>query len=196
MKLSIIPAFLTLTLAACTAAPDVESHFTPENNFTESVRNLCGQAFNGKIVSPDAADDAWRKEDIKMHVRDCSGGEIKIALHVGDNKSRTWILRKEDGIIALRHDHRHEDGSPDALTFYGGLLGNITESRAEFPADQSTKDLFDRENIPVSKANTWAMETRPKDGIFAYEMRRPNRDFRIEFDTTSPIAPPPTPWGW
>ena len=165
-------------------------------SFTEKVRQFCGQAFAGKIVSTDAADDAWRKENIKMHVRDCADGEIKIALHVGENRSRTWILRPEDGRLALRHDHRHEDGSPDALTFYGGLLGNITENRAEFPADQSTKDLFERENIPVSKTNTWAMEAHPEDGIFIYEMRRPNRDFRIEFDTSTPIKTPPTSWGW
>lgn len=183
-------AITAFALTACSGPPD------PQAAFTDTVRTFCGQAFSGKILSTDAVDELWRQEDIKMHVRDCSDNEIKIALHVGDNKSRTWILRDEDGVFALRHDHRHEDGSPDALTFYGGLLGSITNTRAEFPADQSTKDLFDRENIPVSKANTWAMEARPKDGIFTYEMRRPNRDFRIEFDTRTPIDAPPTPWGW
>ena len=183
-----------LALTACTAQTNTE--FNPVQNFKDNVRVFCGQAFAGKIISTDAADDEWRAQDIKMHVRDCSGDEIKIALHVGENRSRTWILREEDGVFALRHDHRHKDGSADALTFYGGHLGALTDTRAEFPADQSTKDLFDRENISVSNANTWAMEARPEDGIFMYEMRRPNRDFRIEFDTASPIPLPPTPWGW
>lgn len=182
--------FALLLLLACTAQPK------PLQNFTDNVRSFCGQAFAGKIVTTDAADDEWRAQDIQMHVRDCTGEQIKIALHVGENRSRTWILRDEDGVFALRHDHRHEDGSPDTLTFYGGHLSRLTNTRAEFPADQSTKDLFDRENIPVSKDNTWAMEARPDDGLFAYEMRRPNRDFRIEFDTTAPIPAPPTPWGW
>ncbi len=187
--------FIPFVILACTAAPPKASE-KPTQGFTDNVRTFCGQAFAGTIVTTDAADDEWRKEDIKMHVRDCSGEEIKIALHVGENRSRTWILREEDGVFALRHDHRHEDGSPDTLTFYGGHLGELTETRAEFPADQSTKDLFDREGIPVSKANTWAMEARPADNLFAYEMRRPNRDFRIEFDTANPIPAPPTPWGW
>ena len=192
MKYNLL-ALSLLALTACNAEPH-----TPAKSmqaFTDNVRSFCGQAFAGKIISKDAADEEWRKEDIKMHVRDCTGDEIKIALHVGENRSRTWILRDEGGVFALRHDHRHEDGKPDALTFYGGHLGALTDTRAEFPADQSTKDLFDHENIPVSKANIWAMEARPKDGVFLYEMRRPNRDFRIEFDTSNPIPAPPTPWG-
>ena len=187
ISLSIIASFVFL---GCSPTPK------PKTAFMDNVRIHCGKAFAGKIISQDEADDAWRAEEIKMHVRDCSKNEIKIALHVGENRSRTWILRDEDAGFALRHDHRHEDGSPDALTYYGGHLGNITNTRAEFPADQSTKDLFNRENIPVSKANIWAMEARPKNGVFIYEMRRPNRDFRIEFDTTAPITAPPTPWGW
>ena len=191
MKHILSSIIIMTALSACKAqSPSALSQFT------DTLGKLCGQAFAGKIVTTDAADELWRKENIKMHVRDCSDNEIKIALHVGDDKSRTWILRQEDEGFALRHDHRHEDGSPDALTFYGGHLSNITASRAEFPADQSTKDLFDRENIPVSKANIWAMEVRPEDGVFTYEMRRLNRDFRIEFDTSNPIDAPPTPWGW
>ena len=188
--LSVIPV-----LIACAPQNQGDAKKT-KAAFTDNVRAFCGKAFAGKIISQDDADADWRAEEIKMHVRDCTNNEIKIALHVGENRSRTWILRDEDGMFALRHDHRHEDGSPDALTYYGGHLGKITSTRAEFPADQSTKDLFDRENIPVSKANTWAMEARPKEGVFMYEMRRPNRDFRIKFDTKNPIKAPPTPWGW
>ncbi len=195
MKLSFVTPLLILALGACSAKTDTPTS-SSETRFTDSVRSLCGQAFNGKIVTTDAADDEWRQENITMHVRDCSSDDIKIALHVGANRSRTWILRHEDGHLALRHDHRHEDGSPDTLTYYGGLLGELTETRAEFPADQSTKELFDRENIPVSKSNVWAMEIQSAQSVFAYEMRRPNRDFRIEFNTASPVSPPPVPWGW
>jgi hypothetical protein len=31
--------------------------------------------------------------------------------------------------------------------------------------------------------------------LFAYEMARPNRFFRIEFDTSAPVDAPPAPWG-
>jgi hypothetical protein len=31
--------------------------------------------------------------------------------------------------------------------------------------------------------------------MFAYELRRPNRHFRVEFDLTRPVPAPPPPWG-
>jgi hypothetical protein len=31
--------------------------------------------------------------------------------------------------------------------------------------------------------------------VFAYELRRPARFFRVEFDLTRPVAPAPAPWG-
>ena len=42
--------------------------------------------------------------------------------------------------------------------------------------------------------NVWALEVEP-GAIFAYELRRPNRHFRVEFDLTRPVTPPPPPWG-
>lgn len=189
MLITLIP------LTACQAA--IEDKTRPEDIFLTQIKPHCGKAYGGIITSQDAADEAWRKENIIMHVRGCSGDDIKIALHVGENRSRTWILRYEDGgKLALRHDHRHEDGSPDAVTFYGGFAADVSNSRITFPADQSTKDLFDRENIPVSKDNIWAMEISPSRNIFSYEMRRPKRDFRIEFDISRAVNTPPPVWGW
>jgi hypothetical protein len=54
--------------------------------------------------------------------------------------------------------------------------------------------LFVRENIPQSVTNVWAVEVQP-GRTFAYELRRPGRHFRVEFDLTRPVAPPPPPWG-
>ncbi len=193
----LIPAMLVsvVTLTACQES--ITKNARPEDSFLAQLKPHCGKAYGGEITSQDAADEAWRQEKIIMHVRDCRGGEIKIALHIGENRSRTWILRQEDGgRFALRHDHRHEDGSPDALTFYGGFTADVSNNRISFPADQSTKELFDRENIPVSKDNIWAMEISPSRNIFSYEMRRPNRDFRIEFNLGRAVNLPPTPWGW
>jgi hypothetical protein len=42
--------------------------------------------------------------------------------------------------------------------------------------------------------NVWAVEVEP-GALFAYELRRPGRFFRVEFDLKRPIAPPPPPWG-
>lgn len=191
----IISLITALVTAACQKPSEKP---TPREGaaFLSQLQAHCGKAYPGKVISTDAADEDWRQESLTMHVRDCSGGEIKIALHVGENRSRTWILRYEDDHLALRHDHRHEDGTADALTFYGGHAAGIGSKRISFPADQSTKDLFDRENIPVSKENIWAIELSADNQSFTYEMRRPNRDFRAEFDLSAPVDIPPVPWGW
>ena len=187
--------FSTLLLSACNISTSADGAFLKQ------LRTHCGVAFAGQIVTTDEADESWRAQRIVMHIRDCSEDEVKIALHVGVNRSRTWILRYEDlpqdiSRLALRHDHRHEDGEPDAVTYYGGHATDIKPNRITFPADQSTKELFDRENIPVSKSNIWAIEIKPADNMFAYEMTRPNRNFRIEFDTSKAVETPPVPWGW
>jgi hypothetical protein len=105
------------------------------------------------------------------------------------------VITRTPAGLRLKHDHRHEDGSEDKLTQYGGdTVGPGTAQRQEFPADQFSRDLFVREKIPQSTTNVWAMEVEP-GRIFAYELRRPNRFFRVDFDLTRPVAPPPPPWG-
>ena len=130
-----------------------------------------------------------------MHVRECSGDEIRIPFHIGEDRSRTWVITRDDSGLTLKHDHRHEDGSEDVLTQYGGATADEgTATRQEFPADYFSKDLFTREGIEVSAANVWAVEVIPGE-TFAYELNRPNRHFRAEFDLSSPVDAPPPPWG-
>jgi hypothetical protein len=55
--------------------------------------------------------------------------------------------------------------------------------------------MFEREGLDASVTNTWAMEIEPGKR-FLYELARPGgRLFRVEFDLTTPVATPPTPWG-
>ena len=130
-----------------------------------------------------------------MHVRECSADELRIPFHVGDDRSRTWVITRTSGGLRLKHDHRHADGSEDVLTQYGGDTATPgTATRQEFPVDQFSKDLFNREDAAVSTTNVWAMEVEP-GRIFAYELRRPNRYLRAEFDLTQPVEAPPPPWG-
>lgn len=190
-RMTLAPALVFL-LSACASAPEPEA-----SGFETAIRPLCGKAFEGRIVTTDAADDAWRAERIVMHVRSCAPGRFEIPLHVGENRSRTWLLTETAGGWELRHDHRHEDGAPDTLTMYGGFAATPADTnRQEFPADEATKALFDREAIPVSKANVWAVEADPDTHLFAYELRRPERFLRVEFDISKPVEPPPAPWGW
>lgn len=185
-------AALALVLSACasTSAPA-----SPQDAFFANLRALCGQSFAGRVVTTDAADASFASEPLVMQVRECSDDVIRVPFHVGENRSRTWVITRTDAGLRLKHDHRHEDGSEDTLTQYGGdTASEGAAERQEFPADQFSKDLFTQNNIPQSVTNVWAVEVHP-GRTFAYELRRPNRHFRVEFDLTQPVAAPPPPWG-
>jgi|CXWL01.1.fsa_nt_gi hypothetical protein len=182
--------FLALALSACaTGAP------VPESAFFTRLSTLCGQSFAGRVVSTDAVDAAIASETLVMHVRDCSADEIRIPFNVGDNRSRTWVITRTDTGLRLKHDHRHEDGSEDALTQYGGDTVDAGSAlRQQFPADAFSKAMFTRNSSLAAVDNLWAMEIEP-GVVFAYELSRPNRLFRVEFDLSRPVPTPPPSWG-
>jgi hypothetical protein len=169
---------------------------TPQDRFFAQLSTLCGKAFQGRIASPAvSADASFAGKTLVMHVRECSNDTIRIPVHVGEDRSRTWVVTRTAAGLRLKHDHRHQDGTPDQQTQYGGdTVGPGTSDRQEFPADTYSKELFVRGNIPQSAANVWAVEVKGS-ALFAYELRRPSRFFRLEFDLTRPVAPPPPPWG-
>jgi hypothetical protein len=141
-----------------------------------------------------ALDEDWLNRPVIMHVRECGEGEIRIPLHVGDNRSRTWVLTRTADGIELKHDHRHRDGTEEPSSQYGGTTRDAgTEARQEFPADDFSRALFESRDHPDGVHNVWAMEIHPGDR-FTYQLTRPNRDFRADFDLTQPVAAPPPPW--
>lgn len=184
-------AATALALAACAGEPAP----APADTFMTGLAAHCGKAYEGALVSTDESDAGFASERLVMHVRACAPGEIRVPLHVGENRSRTWVITRTEEGLRLKHDHRHEDGSEDAVTQYGGDSAEVTSAtRVEFPVDQFSIDLFTREGLTASVTNVWAMEIT--DNMFAYELSRENRFFRIEFDLTSPIDAPPPPWGF
>ncbi len=190
--MKITAPLLACALAGCATPAEDEG---PQDRFLRGLASLCGKAFEGRIASPPVeADSAFAGKRLAMHVRGCTDDEVRIPFHVGDDRSRTWVVTRTGAGLRLKHDHRHSDGSEDKLTQYGrDTIGPGTARRQEFPADDFSRALFTRENIPASTTNVWAMEM---DGrIFAYELRRPGRFFRVEFDLSRPVAPPPPPWG-
>lgn len=184
---------LGLWLAACSqGANEVQ---LAEPDLFERLSAHCGKAYEGAVASDDPRDADFAAARLVMHVRDCSDTELRIPFHVGEDRSRTWVITRLDGGgLRLKHDHRHEDGSEDVLTQYGGdTIGAATGTRAEFPADAESRALFEREAIPASMDNVWSLtvtETR-----FTYALDRPDRHFAAEFDLTTPVDTPPAPWG-
>jgi hypothetical protein len=159
-----------------------------QNDFLARLNALCGQRFEGRVVTTDAADAKFASERLIMHVRDCSPDEVRIPFAVGEDRSRTWVVTRTDSGLRLKHDHRHEDGTTDVLHWYGGDTANPgTDERQEFPVDAESIALFNANDAAVSTTNVWAMEVHA-NRMFAYELLRPNRHFRVEFDLTKPLA--------
>jgi hypothetical protein len=169
----------------------------PADAFMAAIARHCGHAYAGRITAnePATPNDPFVGKALVMHVRDCAAGELRIPFHVGDDRSRTWVLTRTSAGLRLKHDHRHEDGSADVLTMYGGdTAGPGSATRQEFPVDAESRALFEREGLKASVGNTWAIELDP-DARFVYELARPGRLFRVEFDLTRPVPIPPAAWG-
>ncbi len=183
---------IALTLAGCSG--DTAYAPRPADTFMARLALHCGRAYEGKVVSTDPADAGFSRQRLVMQVRTCTGPEFRVPFHVGEDRSRTWVITRTKNGLRLKHDHRHKDGGPDAVTPYGGDSDDLfSPERVEFPADQYSIDLFTREGLAASVTNVWALEITEE--MFAYELSRENRFFRVEFDLTHPVDPPPPPWG-
>ena len=175
--------------------PAVEAS-APADLWWQHLGAMCGNAYAGRLVSTDAVDADFAEQTMVMHVRRCVEDRIEVPFHVGENRSRTWVLtRTEGGGIQLQHDHRHEDGSEDVVTLYGGQTADAgTETAQDFPADDYSKQLFEANELAASVANTWTMELVPGER-FSYILRRPERHFQVDFDLSTTVEAPPAPWG-
>ncbi len=173
------------------AIPAISQEKNPSETFWDTLKSHCGEAYEGKLVLPEE-DEAFGGKKLVMHVRACSDNEIKIPFYVGDDKSRTWILTIDESIITLKHDHRHEDGTEDAVNFYGGTASNVGKADIQFfPADVHTQKL-----IPDAATNVWWITIDEK--TFTYNLKRLGTDriFKVVMDLTKPVPRPEAPWGW
>lgn len=191
MKVSAATGFVTIALALAgpaMAGDDVQSQWW------QQLQALCGKAYAGELVRAPEGDDTFRDRHVVIHVRDCSDERVRIPLVIGEDRSRTWILTRSADGIELRHDHRHRDGSPDAITLYGGTTGNVGSAEAQmFPADDRT-----RATIPGSGLRSvWLMEIHPGQR-FVYAANRvgTDRGFQVDFNLARPVPAPDAPWGW
>lgn len=192
-----ISAFVAMALSGCTHLQGGSAH----DQFMASIAQHCGKAYAGRIVADtpkSTTPDPFEGKALIMHVRGCENPtqRLDIPFHVGDDHSRTWVVTRTATGLRLKHDHRHQDGSPDAVTMYGGETATAgSANRQEFPVDGESIANFKQNGLSGSVNNTWAMEI--DDNTFVYELARPNgRLFRVAFDLTQPLAElPPTPWG-
>lgn len=189
-----------LALATWAAASVQAAEARPARDaFLDALRSSCGKAFEGRIevdrpTSPQP--DPFADKRLVMHVRDCEQDVLRVPFHVGDDRSRTWVIRRTPEGLRLKHDHRHEDGTLDAVTMYGGDTGDAgSAQRQEFPVDAESVSMFEANSLTASVRNVWAIEIEP-GRRFVYELARPDgRLFRVVFDLTRPVELPPPVWG-
>lgn len=165
---------------------------TGADDFWEQLQSHCGKSYEGKLIYP-LEDTDFGGKYLVMHVRQCSENQIKIPFFVGENKSRTWVFTKtKDGNIELKHDHRHQDGTPEDITMYGGTATNTGQATIQvFPADQQTADM-----LPAASTNVWWVTL--DHSSFTYNLRRLGSDrlFTVTFDLSKTVETPLAPWGW
>lgn len=196
LRSSVASIFLAAAITACgeSSSPGEESveSADPQLVFWDALQDLCGNAYSGRLAEAVPPDPDFSAAELVMHAHFCDIAEVRIGFHVGDDRSRTWVVTPTAAGLELRHDHRHEDGSPDEITMYGGeSLGMGTETTQDFPADRRTAEL-----VPEAERNVWTLELHP-DSLFVYSLRREGSDrrFRVEFDVATTVDPPPPPWG-
>lgn len=181
-------ALLIVVLAASRAVSA-----SPLDAYWENLTSLCGKAFAGQLIIHPEGETGFVDKSLVMHVRDCSAERIRIPFMVGDDRSRTWVLTRKGDRIELKHDHRHEDGTPEDSTMYGGTSTN--EGRAQeqyFPADEQTRQV-----IEAAFSNVWVMRVEPGQ-TFTYGLWRLGtpRVFQVDFDLSREIEAPEAPLGW
>lgn len=152
------------------------------DDFFSQLAARKGKTFYGKAVyMPDTvkSNDFWGKK-LAFTVESVSAGQLRIPFDVGTNKSRTWIITKTGETLQLKHDHRHDDGSPDSITNYGGISDREkgTARVQYFPADEFTAKL-----LPAARTNRWIMQFSEDGRKFYYILERDQvMRFKAEFD--------------
>jgi hypothetical protein len=196
-RAAVVVALLLPCLWSCAGAPPgpgadpattAEEPAADQRAFFQALGRWCGRSFEGATEFPPDPDHPMAGKRLLLTVSPCSEGEIRVPFQVGEDRSRTWILTLGGQGLLLKHDHRHADGTPDAVTNYGGWAtaeGDATRQR--FAADPETARL-----IPEAATNVWTLELDPATGRLVYALERHGQPrYRATFRLL-PAAPPGT----
>ena len=189
MKINIylLSAFIISALIASCGGPVQQTNEfekTVNDTFYERFRELVGEKFSGHQVYIREDMESWSDLELVMYVREFHHNVIYIPFRVGDNTSRTWTLYREaDSRIRLRHDHRHDDGSPEDLTLYGGYTSHGSDEYTQiFPADAYTCNM-----LQAICDNEWTMMFNKDLTTFSYILKKAGElIFQADFDLTKP----------
>jgi hypothetical protein len=169
---------------------------SPQEEFWAAMSAPCGQAFAGELVvdRPDV-DMIAGDEELIGHWVECQDDRIHIAFHLGRDhgegewdRSRTWVLTRDDDGLELRHDHREPDGTEEEDTGYGGRTVDGGSADAQW-------FLFEERRAPDGSALGWRLEIVPGERYTYGTIRGQEYTWRLDFDLTAPVPAPPAAWG-
>lgn len=163
-----------LALTGCAATPTATDS---RDAFMATLNTMCGQRFEGVQTYAVDPNNDFAGKKISTHVN-CSAADVRMPVQVGEDRSRTWIFTRPAAGLELRHDHRHADGSPDAVTMYGGMAqaGGSARSQA-FLADAYTAKL-----VPGADTNLWTVSLSEDGQVLTYRLERhakPRAEFTL-----------------
>ena len=171
---------LLLSLSLCCAGlvfAEEPPGKTPQDQFWASLQTLCGKNYLGEVQVNTSS--TKMEGQPRIEVKNCEARRMEIAFHMGEDRSRTWILTRTGSGLRLKHDHRHEDGTPDKITNYGGDTYEIGQAgRQEFDVDDFTVKL-----VAGTDKNIWVFEIKPGQSL-AYELYKGKVKpvFRVAFN--------------
>lgn len=194
MKKSIIVLLAVVLLAGCHSRKHSEEEVVntfdlelppDQQAFLENLAALCGKSFPGKETYVAEGRQSWSDQQIMMHVTYCENNQVHIQLHVGEDRSRTWMFLEESGLLRFRHDHRHPDGTPEEQTLYGGYAqGEGTPFMQTFPADDYTLELLDHPEYQ----RQWTVDMDPEMNTLTYQLQYKGEVVhQLKFNLTQPV---------
>jgi hypothetical protein len=195
-----------LFLAACGAraaeppaqgmtAPMAATSASPQQAFWANLSRYCGRAYPGRLTLEPPGDEMLTgTEQLIVHFRECGADTLKLPFHIEKeaeqawDRSRTWVFMRTATGLELRHDHRHEDGTPNESTWYGGHTREPgTANRQEFV-------LAERRAADGSLLG-WRVEVVPGERYTYGTIRGGEWTWRVDFDLSRSVPTPPAPWG-
>ena len=159
---------MVVLCASITSPATFAGQSESQDAYFQMIAGFCGTSFTGQSSFPEDPGDSFRGKELVAYIETCGPDEIRIPFNVGEDHSRTWVLRRVEGGLQLKHDHRHADGTPDEVTMYGGTtLSSGSHLAQSFPADDYTADL-----IPEAATNEWFLSFSEDGTELTYYLER------------------------
>jgi hypothetical protein len=187
--LALLPLLLVL---ACAERGDIppppeiglEALENPQDAWWNRMMEHCGHAYPGGLTLEPEGDEMLRGDELLVvHFRECSHDELRLPFHIERepgvwDRSRTWIFTRHEHGLELRHDHRHEDGTPEETTFYGGFtVDEGTPIRQVFIF--TDYDEYD----PAGPHRGWRVDIEPNTRYTYGTFRGDDWRWRVDFDS-------------